>query len=99
MSRKKILLIGGGVLLLAVIVVANIKRSSGGQVAVQASEVKKGRITATVRAPGRVQPETQVKLSANVPGEVKALAVEEGDAVRKGQFLLQIDDAQYRAQV
>jgi HlyD family secretion protein len=40
-----------------------------------------------------------VKLSAYVPGEVKTLAVEEGDAVRKGQFLLQIDDAQYRAQV
>ena len=98
-GRKKILRIGGAVLLLLVIVVANLKRSAGGQVAVQAGEVKKGRITSTVRAPGRVQPETQVKLSANVPGEVKALAVEEGDAVRKGQFLLQIDDAQYRAQV
>jgi HlyD family secretion protein len=98
-GRKKIVLIGVGVLLLLVIVLANLKRSSGGQVAVQAAEVKKGRVTATVRAPGRVQPETQVKLSANVPGEVKALAVEEGDAVRKGQFLLQIDDTQYRAQV
>ena len=97
--KKKIFLIGGAVLLLLVIVVANLKRSAGGQVAVQAADVKKDRITSTVRAPGRVQPETQVKLSANVPGEVKALAVEEGDAVRKGQFLLQIDDAQYRAQV
>ena len=97
--KKKILLIGGGALLLLVIVVANLKRSGGGQVAVQAADVKRARITSTVRAPGRVQPETQVKLSANVPGEVKSLAVEEGDAVRKGQFLLQIDDAQYRAQV
>src|SRR5262249_50058132 len=49
-------------------------------------------------APGRVQPETQVKLSANVPGEVRTLPIHEGDTVRKGQFLLQIDDAQYRAQ-
>jgi HlyD family secretion protein len=97
--RKKILVFGGGALLLLVILVANLKRSSGGQVAVQAAEVKRGRITATVRAPGRVQPQTQVKLSASVPGEVKTLAVEEGDAVRKGQFLLQIDDTQYRAQV
>lgn len=97
--RKRILLIGGGALLLLVIVIANLKRSAGGQVSVQAAEVKRGRITSTVRAPGRVQPETQVKLSANVPGEVKVLAVEEGDAVRKGQFLLQIDDTQYRAQV
>jgi HlyD family secretion protein len=96
---KKILFIGGGALLILVILVANLKRAGGGQVAVQASDVKRGRITSTVRAPGRVQPETQVKLSANVPGEVKVLAVEEGDAVRRGQFLLQIDDAQYQAQV
>lgn len=96
---KKILIFGGGALLLLVIVFANLKRSAGGQAAVQAAEVKRGRITATVRAPGRVQPETQVKLSAYVPGEVKTLAVEEGDAVRKGEFLLQIDDTQYRAQV
>src|SRR5688572_27887833 len=96
---KKILIFGGGALLLLVIVVANLQRSAGGQAAVQAAEVKRGRITATVRAPGRVQPETQVKLSAYVPGEVKTLAVEEGDAVRKGEFLLQIDDTQYRAQV
>jgi HlyD family secretion protein len=96
---KKILIFGGGALLLLVLVVANLQRSAGGQAAVQAAEVKRGRITATVRAPGRVQPETQVKLSAYVPGEVKTLAVEEGDAVRKGEFLLQIDDTQYRAQV
>lgn len=96
---KKILIFGGGALLLVVIVVANLQRSAGAQAAVQAAEVKRGRITATVRAPGRVQPETQVKLSAYVPGEVKTLAVEEGDAVRKGEFLLQIDDTQYRAQV
>jgi HlyD family secretion protein len=40
-----------------------------------------------------------VKLSAKVPGAVVRLAVKEGDHVRRGQFLLQIDDAQYRAEV
>jgi HlyD family secretion protein len=98
-GRKRILLIVAGVVLLLVIVVANLKRAAGGQMAVQAGNVRKGTVTATVRAPGRVQPETQVKLSANVPGEVRTLPIHEGDSVRKGQFLLQIDDAQYRAQV
>lgn len=98
-GRTRILLIAGAVVLLLVIVVANLKRSAGGQMAVQAGDVRKGTVTATVRAPGRVQPETQVKLSANVPGEVRSLPIKEGDSVRKGQFLLQIDDAQYRAQV
>ena len=98
-GRTRIILIVAGVVLLLVIVLANMKRSAGGTMAVQAGDVRKGTVTATVRAPGRVQPETQVKLSANVPGEVRNLPIHEGDSVRKGQFLLQIDDAQYRAQV
>jgi HlyD family secretion protein len=96
---KRILWIGIGAVVLLVIVISNLRRSAGGQVAVQAGDVKKGSISATVRAPGRVQPETQVKLSANVPGQVVRLSVKEGDRVRKGQFLLQIDDTQYRAQL
>jgi HlyD family secretion protein len=96
---KRILWIGIGVVVLLLVVVSNLKRAGGAQVAVQAGVVKKGTISATVRAPGRVQPETQVKLSANVPGQVALLSVKEGDRVRKGQFLLQIDDTQYRAQV
>ena len=91
--------VGAVALVVAVIVVANVRRGSGAQTAVQAGDVKRGSIASTVRAPGRVQPETQVKLSANVPGQVVRLAVREGDPVRKGQFLLQIDDTQYRAQV
>jgi len=96
---KRILWIGIGAIVLLLVVVSNLKRSAGGQLAVQAGDVKKGAISATVRAPGRVQPETQVKLSANVPGQVVRLSVKEGDRVRKGQFLLQIDDTQYRAQL
>jgi HlyD family secretion protein len=98
-GRTRIILIVAGVVLLLVIVLANMNRSAGGKMAVQAGDVRRGTVTATVRAPGRVQPETQIKLSANVPGEVRNLPIHEGDSVRKGQFLLQIDDAQYRAQV
>ena len=96
---KRILWIGIGAIVLLLIVVSNLKRSAGAQIGIQAGQVKKGTISATVRAPGRVQPETQVKLSANVPGQVVRLAVKEGDRVRKGQFLLQIDDTQYRSRV
>lgn len=81
------------------IVVANVLRASGGKTAVQVGEVRKGTVTSTVRAPGRVQPETMVKISAYVPGRVERVAVQEGDRVRRGQFLLQLDDTEYRAQV
>src|SRR6185503_11078092 len=96
---RTIVLVSAGALLLAVIVIANVMRASGGRTAVQAADVKRAPIASTVRAPGRVQPETMVKMSANVPGEVVRLAVKEGDRVRKGQFLLQLNDTQYRAQV
>lgn len=95
---KRIVWIGVGVVVVLLVVLSNLKRSAGAQAAVQAGEVKKGSISSTVRAPGRVQPETMVKMSATVPGQVVQLAVKEGDRVRKGQFLLQIDDTQYRAQ-
>lgn len=95
---KRIVWIGAGVLVVLLVVLSNLKRSAGAQASVQAGEVKKGSISSTVRAPGRVQPETLVKMSATVPGQVVQLAVKEGDRVRKGQFLLQIDDTQYRAQ-
>jgi len=96
---RTILIVAAGTLLLTVIVVANVMRASGGRVAVQVADVKRAPIASTVRAPGRVQPETMVKMSANVPGEVVRIAVKEGDRVRKGQFLLELDDTQYRAQV
>ena len=98
-GRTKALLIGGGALFLAAIIAVNISKSSGSKIAVQAGEVRKGPIKATVRAPGRVQPETMVKISADVPGKVVRLAVKEGQRVKRGQFLLQLDDTQYRAEV
>jgi HlyD family secretion protein len=96
---KRILLVGGGVVLLVAILAANLARQAGGALGVQVADAKMGEVSSTVRAPGKVQPETMVKLSANVPGEVIRLAVKEGDHVRRGQFLLQLDDTQYRAQV
>ena len=96
---KRGLLIGGGAILLAAIVIANVAKGQGGRQGVQVDDVTLGDISSTVRAPAKVQPETLVKLSANVPGEVVRLAVKEGDHVRKGQFLLQLDPAQYTAQL
>ena len=96
---KRGLIIGGGALLLVAIVVANVSKGQGGRLGVQAEDAKMGDISSTVRAPAKVQPETMVKISANVPGEVVRLAVKEGDSVRKGQFLLQLDATQYQAQL
>jgi HlyD family secretion protein len=52
-----------------------------------------------VTASGQVMPQSKVDLSADITGRITRLAVKDGDLVKEGQFLLQIDPQQYEAQV
>jgi HlyD family secretion protein len=65
--------------------------------AVQIAKVERQDLQAKVSANGKVQATKKVDISATVPGQVVQLAVREGDHVRKGQFLLQLDSVNYRA--
>ncbi len=64
---------------------------------VQMMTVGREDLQAKVTANGRVQAQKKVDLSATVAGQVTHLAVDEGDRVKKGQFLLQIDPVSPRA--
>src|SRR5215831_15846681 len=64
---------------------------------VQIGKVTRQDLQAKVSANGRIQATKKVDISATVPGQVTQLAVQEGDEVKKGQFLLQLDPANYRA--
>ncbi|GAB4365109.1 MAG: efflux RND transporter periplasmic adaptor subunit [Calditrichia bacterium] len=66
---------------------------------VQTSPVKKQKIVETVAATGRIQPKTQVKISADVGAKITRLEVKEGDWVEKGQFLVQLDRERFLAAV
>ncbi|HET7225982.1 MAG TPA: efflux RND transporter periplasmic adaptor subunit [Candidatus Eisenbacteria bacterium] len=100
MKRGKWRWILGGIAVLVVVllVVANVMRAkSAGITAVQFARVRQEDITARVRAPGKIEALTQVKISADIPGKIVRLAVKEGDHVRQGNLMLQLDDTQYRA--
>src|SRR5438093_3777477 len=56
-------------------------------------------LEAVVSASGKIQPKRLVNISADTPGRVVDLAVNEGDRIRKGQFLLQIDLKSLRTRV
>lgn len=56
-------------------------------------------LVAAVTASGQVQPRTKVDLAADISGRIVRLAVKEGEMVRKGQFLLEIDPQEYVAAV
>ncbi|WP_428657201.1 efflux RND transporter periplasmic adaptor subunit [Runella sp.] len=64
---------------------------------VEFAKVKKIDIIERVSASGRVQPEIEVKISPDVPGEIIGLYVEEGDSVVKGQLLAKIRPDNYDA--
>ena len=100
MSRNKKIFIGVAiVLVLGAIVYANIrfKRQSG--VTVNTEKLQKRPLDALVSASGKIQPKRLVNISADTMGRVTDLAVEEGDRVKKGQFLLQIDPRNLRSAV
>jgi len=47
-------------------------------------------ITEIITANGKIQPETEVKISSDVSGEIVELNIKEGDEVKKGDLLLKI---------
>ncbi len=67
--------------------------------AVQASTVSVGPITRKVIAAGKLQAATEIKVSSNLSGDLLRLTVKEGDTVKKGELLAQIDSRRYSAQV
>jgi HlyD family secretion protein len=66
-------------------------------VEVQLATVGRQDLQAKVSANGKIQAQKKVDISATIPGQITHLAVEEGDRVTKGQFLLQIDAVNPRA--
>jgi HlyD family secretion protein len=95
--KKKWIWIAGGAVVVIVLVGLGLARGSGGKVeSVQMARVRREDVTSRVRAPGKIEPRTQVKVSADIPGKVVVLNVKEGDPVKRGQLLLQLDDTQYR---
>jgi HlyD family secretion protein len=91
MTWKKILIIAGVLLAGAAVVTANLwfRRETGLVIAVETIRARD--LEAIVSASGKVQPKRQINISANRMGKVTRLAVEEGQRVKAGQFLLEID--------
>ena len=93
MKGKMWIWIGLAVAVVALIVGVNLVRSQQGRVTpVQMARVRLEDITSRVRAPGKIEAKTQVKVSADIMGKIVVLAVKEGDRVRRGQLMLQLDD-------
>lgn len=96
-KKKRVIVFVVGALVLIVLVVVVLLSSQEKRTGVQAEEVSLSDITSVVTATGRVEPKTQVNMSANISAKITHMAVEEGDTVRKGQLLLQLEPDRFEA--
>ncbi len=100
MSRGKKILIGIGAAI-AILAIAGIAvhQSHKGVVTVQTGKVARQDLASIVSASGEIRPKTYVNIGANAFGKITRLYVKEGDRVRKGQLLAQLENVQPSADV
>jgi len=96
---KKFAIVAGIVVLLASIVGFTVHQSSKNVVTVQTGKVQRQDLATVVSASGEIKPKTYVNIGANAYGKITHLYVKEGDQVKKGQLLAQIENVQSAADV
>jgi HlyD family secretion protein len=84
---------------LAIIVGVTVYQSGKNVVTVQTGKVQRQDLSAVVSASGEIRPKTYVNIGANAFGKITHLLVKEGDHVRKGQLLAQLENVQSSADV
>ncbi len=98
-KKKLYIFLALGVVAVALILVVVLGAKKENIITVQTEKVARRTITQMVNASGKIQPETMVKINAEVSGEITSLPVKEGDRVKKGELLVRIKPDQYQAQV
>jgi len=98
MSKRSKVLVGAGaaVLIVAIVAISAAARRDRGQ-EVRFETTGRRDLVAAVTASGKIQPKKKVDVSADITGRITRIAVREGDLVKQGQFLIQIDPTIYEA--
>jgi HlyD family secretion protein len=96
---KKVLIGVGAVLALGIIVGVTVYQSRKNLVTVQTGRAQKQNLSSVVSASGEIKPKTYVNIGANAFGKIIRLSVKEGDRVKKGQLLAQLENVQSSADV
>jgi HlyD family secretion protein len=89
-----VVLVGG-----SIAVFAGVRYSHRGIVTVQTGRVVRQDLTSLVTASGEIKPRKYINIGANATGQLTQIPVKEGDHVRKGQLLAQVENTQPGANV
>src|SRR6058998_46456 len=96
---KKIAIGGGVAVLVAAGVGISVYESRKDIVTVQTARAQRLDLVSIVSASGEIKPKTYVNIGANAFGKIVKLHVREGDRVKKGQLLAQLENVQSAADV
>jgi HlyD family secretion protein len=96
---KKTAIIAGVVIVLLAIVGFTVHQSHKNVVTVQTGKAQRLDLASVVSASGEIKPKTYVNIGANAFGKIIKLYVKEGDRVKKGQLLAQLENVQSAADV
>src|ERR1700731_4046760 len=96
---KKVAIGVGIALVLAMIVGFTVHQSSKNFTTVQSGKVQRQDLATVVSASGEIKPKNYVNVGANAFGKITRLYVKEGDRVKKGQLLAQLENVQSSADV
>src|SRR3954447_6000498 len=94
---KKTVIIIAAIVLVAVIIFASVKSGGSKGESVYVEPVTQRNIQAIVTAPGEVNPKVKVNISAYIIAKIDKLYFNEGDAVKKGQRLVDLERTAYQA--
>jgi HlyD family secretion protein len=95
--RRRNILFGSGGVVLLLIIGLFIASKREKPIPVTTEKAVRRTILQTVSATGKIQPETEVKISPEVAGEIIELPVEDGMQVKKGDLLVKIKPDSYKA--
>jgi HlyD family secretion protein len=96
--KKIYWIIGIGIaLILAFVITKAIKGNKPTEVVIE--KAAKRNIIETVSANGKIQPETELKITSDVSGEIVEMLVKEGDQVKKGDLLCRIKPDIYQSAI
>jgi HlyD family secretion protein len=96
-KKHRVLISIGVTLIIGAFIIVNVIKERGEIFEVRTDTVKKGDITQIVSGYGKIQSVKEVNISAYVAAEIKKLHISEGDAVTRGQLLVELDQTRYEA--
>jgi HlyD family secretion protein len=94
---KRLLVAIAIVAVLALVLWGSLRGGGGHGVAVEVLKVGRRTVVAKVKATGEINPKSKVEIQSKIIGEITAIPVKEGDSVKAGQVVLEIEKDLYVA--